>query len=287
VVVGTVGYMAPEQVRGRAADHRADIFAFGAILYEMLTGKRAFQKATSAETMSAILNEESPSPAQIVPHVPLALHRVVHRCLEKNPERFQSASDLAFALECLSDSGPLSAPENDRAKNPHRNWVLAISAVVLFLAVPVTWFLARPSSQSAPPIFTQLTDEAGPELYPSLSPDGRSFVYQSRASGKWDIYFQRVGGKNPVNLTKDSTDENTQPTFSPDGERVAFRSERDGGGIFSYGCNWRRRQAPSRPLLEPRLGARWAGNCLFYRKSYRPPRQASNQHEESLLLLAR
>ena len=237
VVMGTVGYMAPEQVRGSAADHRADIFAFGAILYEMLTGKRAFQKATSAETMSAILNEESPSPAQIVPNVPVALHRVVHRCLEKNPEqRFQSASDLAFALECLSDSGPLSAPENDRAKNPERNWVLAISAVALLLAALVTWFLARPSSQSAPPIFTQLTDEAGPKLYPSLSPDGRSFVYQSRASGKWDIYFQRVGGKNPVNLTKDSTDENTQPTFSPDGERVAFRSERDGGGIFLMGA---------------------------------------------------
>src|SRR5205814_8845502 len=84
--------------------------------------------------------------------------------------------------------------------------------------------------------FTQLTDQAGPEQYPSLSPDGKSFVYQSRASGNWDIYFQRVGGKNPVNLTKDSPLDDRQPAFSPDGERIAFRSERDGGGIFVMGA---------------------------------------------------
>src|SRR6202040_3796921 len=103
--MGTVGYMAPEQVRGQAADHRADVFAFGAILYEMLAGKRAFQKPTSPETMTAILNEDPPGISQIVPNLPPALQRVVHRCLEKNPEqRFQSASDMAFALEALSDA---------------------------------------------------------------------------------------------------------------------------------------------------------------------------------------
>ena len=105
VVMGTVGYMAPEQVRRQTADHRADIFAFGAILYEMLAGKRAFQKPTSPETMTAILNEDPPGISQVVPNLPPSLQRVVHRCLEKNPEqRFQSASDLAFALDALSDS---------------------------------------------------------------------------------------------------------------------------------------------------------------------------------------
>jgi len=110
MVMGTAGYMSPEQVRGQAADHRADLFAFGTILYEMLTAQRAFRKPTSAETMTAILNEEPPAISQIVPQVPLALQRVAARCLEKNPEqRFQSASDLAFALEALSDSGVVRA----------------------------------------------------------------------------------------------------------------------------------------------------------------------------------
>ena len=115
VVMGTVGYMSPEQVRGNVADHRADIFALGAILYEMLAGKRAFQKPTSAETMSAILNEDPPGVSRLAAS-PLALQSVVHRCLEKNPEqRFQSASDLAFALEALSDSGSSPAIRPFRA----------------------------------------------------------------------------------------------------------------------------------------------------------------------------
>src|SRR5205823_4334090 len=84
--------------------------------------------------------------------------------------------------------------------------------------------------------FTQLTDQSGPEYFPSLSPDGKSFVYASYAGGNWDIYLQRVGGKNPVNLTKDSPSDDTQPAFSPDGERIAFRSEREGGGLFVMGA---------------------------------------------------
>jgi serine/threonine protein kinase len=102
VVLGTAGYMSPEQVRGQSVDHRADVFAFGAILYEMLAGTRAFQRSTSADTMAAILNEYPPSISQLAQNTPQGLQRVVHRCLEKNPEqRFQSASDLAFALEAL------------------------------------------------------------------------------------------------------------------------------------------------------------------------------------------
>src|SRR5580704_4147081 len=104
-VVGTVGYMSPEQVRGQAADARSDIFAVGVILYEMLTGKPAFRKSTSADTMSAILNEDPPAVSQIAPTVPPGLQRIVNRCLAKNPaQRLQHASDLEFALEALSDS---------------------------------------------------------------------------------------------------------------------------------------------------------------------------------------
>jgi serine/threonine protein kinase len=104
-VMGTAGYMSPEQVRGHAIDHRSDIFSFGAVLYEMLCGKHAFRRETIAETMTAILKEDPPEVSTINPTINLPLERIVRRCLEKQPERrFQTASDLAFALESLSGS---------------------------------------------------------------------------------------------------------------------------------------------------------------------------------------
>ena len=108
-VMGTVGYMSPEQIKGRAVDHRSDIFSFGAILYEMLSGRRAFHGESAAEAMSAILREDPPDLSETNQRISPALERLVNHCLEKNPEeRFHSASDLAFALEALSSatSGP-------------------------------------------------------------------------------------------------------------------------------------------------------------------------------------
>ena len=139
IVMGTAAYMSPEQVRAKSADSRTDIFAFGTILYEMLTGKKAFQKATSAETMSAILNEEPPAVSQLAQNIPPALQRMIHRCLEKQPEqRFQSASDLAFALEALSDSGITAVPRARRAALPKARWraaaFAAVAAIVLISA---------------------------------------------------------------------------------------------------------------------------------------------------------
>jgi serine/threonine protein kinase len=143
MILGTVGYMSPEQVRGKAVDHRADIFAFGAILYEMLAGKRAFEKSTSAETMTAILNEDPSGVSQIAQSTPPGLQRVVHRCLEKNPEqRFQSASDLAFALEALSDSG-ISGPVVDVKKVRQNSWrqVLWVAGLATLVAAAVAFFV--------------------------------------------------------------------------------------------------------------------------------------------------
>ena len=103
VVMGTVGYMSPEQVRGSVTDHRSDIFSFGLILYEMIRGKRAFERETLAETMTAILKEEPEDLTETNPNINPSLERIVRRCLEKKPERrFQSTADLGFALESLS-----------------------------------------------------------------------------------------------------------------------------------------------------------------------------------------
>ena len=123
MVMGTVGYMSPEQLRGQGVDGRTDIFAFGAILYEMLAGRRAFEKPTSAETMAAILNEEPPAISELAPNTPPALVRVVKRCLEKDPEqRFQSASDLAFALQALSESSGAMTSAGVKHHPPRRIW---------------------------------------------------------------------------------------------------------------------------------------------------------------------
>jgi serine/threonine protein kinase/Tol biopolymer transport system component len=192
VVLGTAGYMSPEQVRGEAADHRADLFAFGAILYEMLTGKRSFRKPTSAETMSAILNEEPPPVSQAVPGIPPALQRVVQRCLEKNPEqRFHSASDLAFALEALSGTdseraGTL-APPLSRGRMP---WIIAVALVIL---AAVAWWLARPALPPAIESIVQLTDDRqaktglietdGARIYFTEGPAGSFRIAQVSAHG--------------------------------------------------------------------------------------------------------
>jgi len=136
MVMGTVGYMSPEQARGEEVDYRTDFFAFGTILYEMLTGRRAFKKVTAAETLTAILNEDPPDVWQVVPATPPALQRVVRRCLEKKREqRFQSASDMAFALEALSDSGAIAVTGVASAAR-RRSWKvgLTIAGVLLLLA---------------------------------------------------------------------------------------------------------------------------------------------------------
>ena len=164
MLMGTAGYMSPEQVRGEVADHRSDIFAFSAVLYEMLAGKRAFQKPTSVETMNAILNEEPPSLAQLAPNTPLALQRVLHRGLEKNPEqRFQSASDLGFALEALSDTTLSSLTASykieDGRPGQNRNWMVAFAVVLLTVLGGLGYFLMRPTPIPQVSNYVQLTHD--------------------------------------------------------------------------------------------------------------------------------
>jgi hypothetical protein len=241
-VLGTVGYMSPEQVRGKLADHRSDIFSFGSVLYEMLSGRRAFEGESPAETMASIARNDPPELSRLQPGVPPGLERVVDHCLEKNPEdRFQSARDLAFDLLSLSSiSVPQQAqriPEGGR----RRRWLaIGVGATCLAIgAVGGALWANRGRVRVASPAtvhFRPLTDATGEMSSPRLSPDGQTLLYVSRATGNADIYSVRVGGRNAVNLTADSKDDDWGPAFSSDGRQIAFRSERAGGGIFVMGA---------------------------------------------------
>lgn len=226
IVMGTVGYMAPEQVSGKAADHRADIFAFGAILYEALTGTRAFRKPTAPETMSAILNEDPRPASQLVAAIPPALQKVVHRCLEKNPtQRFQSASDLAFALEALSDSGAQSglAPALERRKSHAAWWGAGALIAIVAMALGFVWMRSR--SVLVPPTeWVQITNFADSVSSPSLSPDGRMLTFlrgDDTFTTAGQVYVMLLPHGEPVRLTNDSTAK-MSPVFSPDGANVAY-----------------------------------------------------------------
>src|SRR5450631_578699 len=168
VVMGTAGYMSPEQVRGEHVDHRADIFAFGVILYEMLSGKRAFHRATSAETMTAILNEDPPEIPASMPDTPPALVRLVHRCMEKSSERrLQSALDLAFDLEEMTGSGATVAANGAGGgvvakplRRKPRSLAMWLLGVLLLVGLVIAgWYLMRPRPTLHMTFYTQITHE--------------------------------------------------------------------------------------------------------------------------------
>ena len=224
LVMGTVGYMSPEQVRGQTADHRADIFAFGAILYEMLTGKRAFQKPTSPETMTAILNEDPPGISQTTPGLSPPLQRIVHRCLEKNPEqRFQSASDLAFALAALTDAPEIinRAPAKD--DNARRRYIVFAACVALLIAAFAAYYLwPRSPLPLGPAKITQLSQWNKPIKYAKLSPDGHAVAFVSPVGGVAQVFLILTSGGEPLQLTKDEDDKFVD-TFSADGKEIYFK----------------------------------------------------------------
>ena len=230
VVVGTPAYMSPEQVRGHPADHRADIFAVGNVLYEMLAGRRPFRGETSVETMSAILKEDPPA----IPGVSPQVEQIVRHCLEKEPAaRYQSARDLAFQLRMVRHpSTPTPAPVSiTQRRNVGAAFVALI--VVAAAAAALTWWLTRPAPSAPAPSFRQVTFDSGLTTDPALSPDGQLIAFASDRSGagNLDIWRQQLATGEAIPLTNDPADE-SEPAFSPDGSRIAFRSERDGGGVY-------------------------------------------------------
>jgi len=246
VILGTAAYMAPEQARGAAVDKRADIWAFGVVLYEMLVGRSLFSADTVTDTLAGVLKTEIDF-AALPDSTPAAIRRLLRRCLERNPKnRLHDIADARIVLDDLiagrSDesrpASPIDAPPNPW---PARlSWLAVGAAVSAAVAIGLGEARKAPARASAasgaqPFALRRLTELPGAEMQPTLSPDGRMLVYASAASGNLDLYLLRVGGDRAIPLTTNPADD-SRAAFSPDGERIAFRSERDGGGIFVMGA---------------------------------------------------
>ncbi len=229
IIVGTVSYMSPEQAEGKKVDARSDIFSFGALLYEMVTGRRAFQGDSRLSTLSAVLREEPKPASQIVEGLPRELERIIVRCLRKNPERrFQTMADLKVALQELkeeSDSGTLqAAPALEQRPGRQRFWAAALLAI-LVLGAGTLWFMRSPTKTpdaALNPI--PLTTYSGFQGCPSFSPDGNqvAFLWNGEKQDNFDIYVKMIGTNGPpLRLTTDPALDH-DPAWSPDGRFVAF-----------------------------------------------------------------
>jgi Tol biopolymer transport system component len=254
-IVGTVSYMSPEQAEGRAVDHRTDIFSLGVLLYEMATGQRPFQGDTSMAVLSAVLRDQPRAATELNPALPSAFARILKTCLRKDPDRrYQSAKDLRNELQTLReelDSGELQRPAFAAAPATlRRPWMFIAASLVgvgMLALAAALWPASAPSAPALAMQHVQLTSASGEEVEPTLSPDGKWILYVSAAAGNQDIYLQSVGGQTPMNLTEDSLVGDRMPAFSSDGERIAFRSDRDGGGLYVMG---RTGEAPRRVTSE-------------------------------------
>ncbi len=226
MVLGTVGYMSPEQVRGLAADARSDIFSLGATCYEMISGKRAFQGATAADTMSAILKEEPAELSTSVHNLPPALGRVVHRCLEKDPgDRFQSARDLAFNLEMLSrnESSPAIPISVGKASRKLSPLVVAVAVVLAAAAGFVVPRIMVRTENRVPVGVKRLTDFAGMEEFPALSPDGKSVAFTADIGGRRQVWARLLSAGAPLQVTHDDADHQS-PRWSADSSSLIYFS---------------------------------------------------------------
>src|SRR4051812_22079966 len=206
-VLGTVGYMSPEQVRGTAVDPRSDIFSFGVVLYEMLTGRRAFKGDSAVETMNAILKEDPAPASDAGPPLPPALDRIVLHCLEKNPEeRFQSAHDIAFGIESLSG---ISSPSGVDTAVParRRRWLRPAALTAVALAAGAGLFLAgRSTATTTGATFEPLTFRRGAVSFARFAPDGRTIVYSANwEGGDVELYSTQPGSpeSRPLGIKAD------------------------------------------------------------------------------------
>ena len=237
-IVGTTAYMSPEQAEGKAVDSRSDIFSFGAVLYEMLTGRRAFHGDTKLSILSAILKEEPEPAGSVRKEIPHELEKIIARCLRKDPERrFQHMDDLKVALEEVkeeSDSGAAAIA----AAPPRRRWIWAAALPVLLVAGFFAWQTWWPAQPEEPLRAVALTTLPGAKSSPSFSPDGNyiAFAWSGPQQDNLDIYVQQIGAGSPLRLTTDPRND-YDPAWSPDGRWIAFlRSESSSPRTGRYGA---------------------------------------------------
>jgi Tol biopolymer transport system component len=225
-VMGTVGYMSPEQVRAERVDARSDLFSLGVVLYEMLSGQAAFKRKSAAETMSAILHEDPRETSQLEPAIPASVDRIVRRCLEKHrAERFQSARDLAFALSNAMEgsgrdwSGAAAAQPAPGARLRAGRIPATIAAVIL-AAGAGAFVHSRFAAPGMPaPVRVQTLTFSGQDWAPSVAPDGKMIAFTSQRDGRPRIWLRQMTGGAEVPLTEGP---DHAPQFSPDGTSILF-----------------------------------------------------------------
>jgi Tol biopolymer transport system component len=291
-VLGTVAYMSPEQASGIEIDHRSDLFSLGVLIYELITGVLPFKGISTASILDAIVHHQPTPLASIKKGISSEVERVVNRALEKERDlRYQTAGDFRAELKRLQrEIGSSSLKSGDTAARLEkiessvllkRKTVFAAAvAIFILMAFAFIWLFNREKKIEPSPWLaarsTQITDFPQEEFFPSLSPDGNTIVYARRGGHDWDIFTQRVAGFNAQSLTESFSGDDTQPAFSPDGAYIAFRSERDGGGVFVMGASGEsvRRLSDKGPAYHPA----WSPDnqeVIYTEERFRDPRERS------------
>ena len=240
VIVGTLAYMSPEQAEGKEVDARSDMFSFGALLYEMLTGRRTFEGTSAVRIMSAILSSEPAPLHQIAPELPREIESIVARCLRKDPERrIQDMRDLRILLEELreqSDSGTLQRADSASAAKTRRKFpvILIVLLALALLGAAASWTRLTRARTEQTSRTIPVTSYPGIEVSPSISPDGKqvAFFWNGEKQADMNLYVKLVDAGAPLQLTHQQGAYGS-PAWSPDGRYVAFL--RSGGSDLTLG----------------------------------------------------